>query len=136
MLSPSLDTVRLFIHVLAASVWVGGQIVLGGLVPSLRRSFPDATTVVAQSFGRVAWPAFAVVVVTGLWNLGDIDVANTTTEYQVTLFVKILLVMTSGAAAFVHQIGQTKAALAIGGALGLLAALAAMFCGYLLTTAS
>ena len=26
MLSPTLDTVRLFLHVLAASVWVGGQI--------------------------------------------------------------------------------------------------------------
>ena len=28
-----LDTLRLFIHVLAASVWVGGQIVLAGIVP-------------------------------------------------------------------------------------------------------
>ena len=28
MLSPTLTTVRLFLHVLAASVWVGGQIVL------------------------------------------------------------------------------------------------------------
>ena len=33
MLSPTLDTVRLFVHVLAASVWVGGQIALGGIVP-------------------------------------------------------------------------------------------------------
>ena len=134
MLSPTVDTVRLFLHVLAASVWVGGQIVLGGLVPALRRSFPEAPRVAAKAFARIAWPAFAVVVVTGLWNLGDIDVTNTTTAYQVTLFVKILLAMASGAAAFVHQVGQSKAALAIGGAVGLLAALGAMFCGYLLTT--
>ena len=134
MLSPTIDTIRLFLHVLGASVWVGGQIVLGGLVPSLRRSFPDATKVVAQSFARVAWPAFALVVITGLWNLADIDVANTTTEYQITLFVKITLAIASGAAAAVHQVGQSRAALAIGGAVGLIAALGAMFCGYLLTT--
>ena len=134
MLSPTADTIRLFLHVLAASVWVGGQIVLAGIVPSLRQSFPDATKPVARAFARVAWPAFAVVVVTGLWNLADIDVANTTTSYQITLFVKIALAMASGAAAAVHQVGTSKIALAVGGAIGLLAALGAMFCGYLLTT--
>ena len=40
MLSPTIDTIRLFLHILAASVWVGGQIVLAGLVPSLKRAFP------------------------------------------------------------------------------------------------
>ena len=134
MLSPTLDTVRLFLHVLAASVWVGGQLVLAGLVPALRRHHPDATTVAARAYARVAWPAFAIVVVTGLWNLADIDVANTTTVYQVTLFVKIALAIVSGAAAAVHQVGRSKLALAVGGALGLLTALGAMFCGYLLTT--
>jgi len=134
MLSPTLDTFRIFLHLLAASVWVGGQIVLAGLVPGLRRAFPESGPVIARAFARVAWPAFAVVVVTGLWNLGEINVTDTSTAYQVTLFVKILLAMVSGAAAAVHQIGRSKAALAIGGALGLLAALGAMFCGYLLTT--
>ncbi|HSH11474.1 MAG TPA: hypothetical protein VLA10_06775 [Ilumatobacter sp.] len=135
MLSPTLDTVRLFLHVLAASVWVGGQIVLAGLVPSLGRSFPGAPKVMAQAYQRVAWPAFAIVVVTGLWSLGEVDVGNTSTSYQITLFVKITLAISSGAAAAVHQVGQSKAALAIGGAIGLLAALGAMFCGILLTTA-
>jgi len=134
MLSPTVDTVRLFLHVLAASVWVGGQIALAGLVPNLRRSFPDATKIVARSFARVAWPAFAVVVLTGIWNLADIDVTDTTTTYQVTLFVKIMLAMASGAAAVIHQVGRSRLALALGGAVGLLAALGAMFCGYLLTT--
>ncbi len=134
MLSPTLTTLRLFIHVLAASVWVGGQIVLAGLVPSLRRCFPESTKVVAQAFARVAWPAFAIVVLTGLWNLSEIDVANTDTAYQVTLFLKVALAIASGAAAAIHQVGRSKLALAVGGAVGLLAALGAMFCGYLLTT--
>lgn len=134
MLSPTVDTIRLFLHVLAASVWVGGQIVLVGLVPSLRRTHPDATNVAARAYARVAWPAFIVVVLTGVWNLADIDVANTTTTYQITLFVKIALAIASGAAAAVHQLGRSKVALAVGGAIGLIAALGAMYCGYLLTT--
>ncbi len=134
MLSPNANTIRLFLHVLSASVWVGGQIVLAGIVPSLRRTHPDATKVVARAFARVAWSAFAVVVLTGFWNLTEVDVSDTTTEYQITLFLKIALAIASGAAAAVHQIGRSKAALAIGGALGLLAALSAMFLGYVLTT--
>lgn len=136
MLSPTLTSVRLFLHVLAASVWVGGQIVLIGLVPAIRASYPEATRLVARAYGRVAWPAFTVVVLTGLWNIGEIDVTNTSTAYQITLFVKITLAIVSGAAAAVHQVGRSKVALAVGGAVGFLAALAAMFLGYLLTTGS
>jgi putative copper export protein len=134
VLSPTLDTVRLFLHVLAATVWVGGQIVLAGLVPSLRRSSAEATKVAARAYARVAWPAFAVLVVTGLWNIAEVDVADTTTQYQVTLFVKIALAVVSGVAAAVHQLGTSKVALAVGGALGLLAALGAMFLGFVLRT--
>ena len=134
MLSPTADTVRLFLHVLAASVWVGGQIVLAGLVPRLRGLSPDATKVAANAFAKIAWPAFAVVVLTGFWNLAEVDVGDTSTEYQVTLFVKILLAIVSGAAAAVHSVGRSKVALAVGGALGLLGALGAMFLGLVLTT--
>lgn len=136
MLSPTMNTIRLFLHVLSASVWVGGQIALAGVVPSLRRVAPESTKVVARAFARVAWPAFAVAVLTGLWNLTEVDVADTSTAYQVTVFVKILLAMSSGGAAVVHAVGRSRATLAIGGAVGLLAALGAMFCGYLLTTGS
>jgi putative copper export protein len=38
MISPTLDSLRIFLHLLAAAVWVGGQIVLGGLVPKLRKT--------------------------------------------------------------------------------------------------
>lgn len=31
----------LFLHLLAAAVWVGGQIVLAALVPALRAAGPD-----------------------------------------------------------------------------------------------
>ena len=135
MLSPTLDTVRLFVHVLAAAVWVGGQIALAGIVPRLRATFPESTKVVAQTYGKVAWPEFAVVVGTVLWSLTEIDVASTTTEYKVTLFLKITLAVASGAAAAVHSVGTSRLAMALGGALGLLFALGAMFLGILLRTA-
>lgn len=134
MLSPTLDTVRLFVHVLAASVWVGGQIVLMGVVPTLRSSYPEATRVVARAYGKVAWPAFAVVVVTGLWNLSEIPVGGTDTAYQITLFAKISLAIVSGAAAVVHQVGRSRVALAVGGAVGFVAAFAALFLAFLLRT--
>jgi putative copper export protein len=136
MLSPSADTVRLSLHVIAASVWVGGQLVLGGIVPPLRRSHPDSLSTVANAYARVAWPALAVLVVTGMWSLVEVDLGNTTNAYQATVLLKIAVSVVSGVAAAVHQVGRTKVALAVGGAVGLLGALAAVFLGVLLRTGS
>jgi len=135
VLSPTAATIRLFLHVLAASVWVGGQIVLVGIVPAIRSAHPDVTRLVAKAYGRVAWPAFAIAVVTGIWNMIEVD-ASGWAAYQITLGVKILLVTVSGLAAAVHQVGRSKVALAVGGALGFVCALAAMFVGMVLTTGS
>ena len=134
MLSPTADSIRLFLHVLAASVWVGGQIVLGGLVPKLRQVAPESLKVAANAFARIAWPAFAVVVVTGMWNILDITVGDMSTEYQVSMFVHVLLAMAAAMFVVIHSVGQTKSALALGGALGLLTSLGAMFVGVLLQT--
>lgn len=134
MLSPSADSIRLFLHVLAASVWVGGQIVLGGLVPKLRQAAPETLKVAANAFARVAWPAFVVIVVTGMWNILDIKVGDMSTDYQVTMFVHVLLAMATAMFAVIHAVGKTKLALALGGALGLLTSLGAMFVGIMLQT--
>ena len=132
MLSPTADSIRIFLHVLAASVWVGGQIVLGGLVPKLRQVAPESLKVAANAFARIAWPAFAVVVVTGMWNILDITVGDMSTEYQVSLFVHVLLALAAAMFVVILSVGQTKLALALGGALGLLTSLGAMFVGILL----
>jgi len=134
MISPTLDTLRLFLHVLAASVWVGGQIVLGGLVPRLRARHPESLSTAAQGFARVAWPAFGITVVTGIWNILEVSSADTDSNYQVTLFVHVLLAVATAIFAAVHSMGRGKLALALGGALGLLTGLGAMFVGLLLRT--
>ncbi len=136
MLSPTLTTWRLVLHIFAATIWVGGQFALAGVVPSLRRVSPEATKAAARAFSRIAWPAFAVLLVTGIWNLMEVDVTTAPTSYQVTVLVKITLAVVSGAAAAVHQVGQSKLALATGGAIGALAAVGALFLGVLLRTGS
>ena len=70
MLAPALDSVRLTLHVLAATVWVGGQIVMTGpgrAGPPARGG--DATKTLARAFARMAWPAYLLLIVTGIWNV-------------------------------------------------------------------
>jgi putative copper export protein len=133
VLSPSLDTLRIFLHVLAATVWVGGQLTLAGLVPTLRSAAPDVVPVAARRFNRIAWPAFGVLVATGIWNLVEVDLGSTSTAYQVTLMVKLVVVALSGVGAAVHVVSRSKVALAVGGSLAGLGAVGALFLGVLLT---
>ena len=131
MLSIDVETLRLFLHVLAATIWVGGQLTLAALVPVLRRAGAEVPRLAARQFGRVAWTAFAVLVVTGIWNMAEYDDTDAS-GYRTTMTVKLVLVALSGVAAFVHQRSKSKAGLAIGGAATGLFALAALFFGIVL----
>jgi putative copper export protein len=131
MLSVSWDTVRLFLHVLAATVWVGGQLTLAALVPTLRALGTEVPKAAARRFNQVAWPAFAVLVATGAWNIAaehDKDHG----AYRTTLIVKLVVVAVSGVTAFLHARARSTAALAVYGALTGLSALGALFLGVLL----
>ena len=127
-----MTALRLFLHILAASIWVGGQIVLAGLVPTARSLGPDAPKAVANAFNRIAWPALGVAVLTGLWNLLAIDM-NDLPHPWVELHV--LAVLLTAAGALLHtQAKGNKAMLAVGGAMSSLFAIAAMYLGVLVTT--
>jgi putative copper export protein len=133
VLSPTWVTVRLFLHVLAACVWVGGQLLLGALVPTLRATSPDAPRAAARAFNKVAWPAFGVLVATGVWNLVSVKLTDTSTTYQATVLLKVFVVAASGIGAFVHtRANGRKLALALGGALAAVGGLLALFLGVLL----
>jgi putative copper export protein len=126
-----MDAFRLFLHVLAASVWVGGQIVLAGLVPTVRGFGEDATRQVARAFNRIAWPAYGVAVVTGLWNVFALPLDDLMHPW---IELKVLAVLLSGVGALVHQMAKgNKAMLAIGGAMSSVFAVAAMYLGFLVT---
>ena len=131
MLPVTWTTVRLFLHVLGATVWVGGQLTLAGLVPGLRRVSPDAPRTVARRFNVIAWIAFAVLVATGIWNILAIR-PDWSSSYGTTLIVKLVVVAASGLTAALHTRARSAAPLAIFGALSGLTALAALFLGVLL----
>jgi len=134
MLDVNTATVRLFLHVLAATVWVGGQLTLAGLLPVLRGLGPEATRAAARQFDRLAWPAFAVLVVTGVWNLLEVEIGDTGIEYQITVAVKLVLVAASGIGAAAHRGATSKAVLAAGGAAAAIGAIGALFIGVQLRT--
>jgi putative copper export protein len=131
MLAVSWDTVRLFLHVLAATLWVGGQLTLAALVPALRRLGAEIPRTAARRFNQVAWPAFAVLIVTGVWNVIAVR-SHITGSYQTTLVVKLVVVAVSGAAAALHARAKSTVGLAVFGALTGISALAALFLGILL----
>jgi putative copper export protein len=131
MLAVSWDTIRLFLHVLAATVWVGGQITLAALVPVLRRLGTEIPRAAARRFNQVAWPAFAVLVITGIWNIVAVR-SQIHGSYETTLVVKLIAVAISGVSAALHARARNPAGLAVFGALTGISALAALFLGILL----
>ena len=130
-LAPTLDAVRLSLHVLAATVWVGGQITLAGLVPTARRLGEEAPRALARAFGRVQWPAYGVLVVTGLWNVSAVH-AGQPHAWQAVLGVKVVVVALAGLSAYLHTRSTTPRGLALWGAAAALSSLAALVMGVFL----
>lgn len=131
MLPVDVESLRLFLHVLAATIWVGGQITLGALVPVLRRAGADVPRVAARQFGRVAWSAFALLVATGVWNLASYDDTDRH-GFAATISLKLVFVALSGIAAVVHSYAKSRLWLALGGAAAALFSLGALFLGVVL----
>jgi putative copper export protein len=130
--APTLDAVRLTLHVLAAAIWVGGQIVMTGLVGPTRRLGPDAPRVLAQAFARIVWPAYLVLIITGFWNISIFHFASQTSAWKAVLMVKIVVVVAAGVGAFLHQRATTKPALALWGSVAGIASIAALAMGVVL----
>jgi putative copper export protein len=134
VLSITLEDFRLFLHVLAATVWVGGQITLAGLLPVLRKAGADVPKTVAQQFNRIAWPAFGVLILTGIWNIAaDHDQLHDDPDFRHTLWAKLTFVALSGVSAYMHTKAKSKAGLAIWGAGTAVFALAALLFGLVLS---
>ncbi len=132
MLAPALDTVRLTLHVLAATVWVGGQIVMTGLVGPSRAIGGDAPKVLARAFARMAWPAFVVLLATGIWNVTAVHYSSQDSAWKAVLMAKIAVVIVAGVAVALHQQARTKGQLAVWGSVGGVASVTALVMGILL----
>jgi putative copper export protein len=136
VIGPTGADIVLWVHVLAATVWIGGQVVIALLVPLLRAE-PALLAEAARRYAQLAWSAFAVLVMTGVINMHDAgigiaDLGSTSTGR--TLGVKLMLVLVSGMAAAGHQVlssrGRTSPMASAGlGGLSLLTAVAAALFG-------
>jgi putative copper export protein len=132
VLAPALDTIRLTLHVLAATVWVGGQIVMMGLVGPARTLGGDAPKTLARAFARMAWPAYVVLVVTGIWNISTFTWSAQSSAWKAVLMAKIVVVLLAGLGAFLHQRATSKEQLALWGSVAGTASVAALVMGVLL----
>jgi putative copper export protein len=132
MLAPALDTLRLTLHVLAASIWVGGQIVMMGMIGPSRSFGPEAPPALARAFAKMAWPAYAVLVLTGFWNISTFTWADQSAAWKAVLIAKLVVVALAGLGAFFHQRSSTRSALALWGSVAGMASVAALAMGILL----
>ena len=132
MLPITLDDVRLFLHVIGATVWVGGQLIFLALIPVLRRLDPDLRRPIARRVTWALWAGFALLIVTGIWNLMAVNPGSQSHAWQTTLAVKLGVVVLSGAAAAIHMVVTGRRSRAIWGALTGISALCALLLGVLL----
>jgi hypothetical protein len=102
------------------------------LVPTARRISSDAPRAIARGFARLSWPAYALLVATGIWNVGATHASTQSFAWRVVLGVKIGVVALAGLAALAHTRATTRRGLAMWGSLSGLAALAALVLGVLL----
>lgn len=121
--------VRLSVHILAASVWVGGQIVLAGLLPTLRSLGPDVPRKIAQIFARLSWPAFWLLILTGFWNYAAVHGASQSSSWNAVFALKMAMVVIAGVGAFVHTRASSPRARGASAGISTLAAIAAMVLG-------
>jgi putative copper export protein len=132
VLTPAIEGIRLTLHVLAAAIWVGGQLTLGGLVPSLRRLGSEATAAVTKAFGRLAWPAYAVLLITGLWNYSSFNMNKVSLAWKIVVGIKITVALLAGVAAYLHQRAKSKAGIAAWGGISGITSVAALALGVFL----
>lgn len=140
------DTIRIFLHLLSVSVWIGGQIVVAGIIPLVRKvskevGAPEGEMTIVQKvahrFSKVAWPFFALAVITGLWNTVAItdEWSSTSLGWRVGFTTKLILVALSGVTAWLHGRAKQATERALFAALTLLSALAALLLAASFTTA-
>ena len=106
------DALVLWVHLICASIWVGGSIFIGAvLVPVLKSYTKSMEELVAlmvkvgRRFNKITIPAFAILIVTGIYNSRAFVMdpsALLTSAYGIILFVKIILVIATVITYIVH----------------------------------
>ncbi len=130
-LTSTTDSIRLFLHVIGATIWVGGQLVFAALVPVLKAKDAALPKIVAKQFNKIAWPAFALLIISGAWNMATLS-KDLPASYHVALAIKMVVVTLSGVAAHLHSRAKTSKGMAMWGGISGLTAISATYVGVLL----
>ena len=104
-------TVLRIVHLMSATVWVGGTIVLVFVgVPAIRKLEGEARAVALKALGRrwrpLGWSAMGAAIISGLWLThlhGALDPAALSTDFDRTLIVKSVLVIFLVIGALIHD---------------------------------
>jgi len=131
VLAPAVDGIRLTLHVLAAAVWVGGQLTVAGLLGTVRQLGDEAPRKIARAFGRLSWPAYAVLLGTGVWNVAAAG-GNQRPAWKAVLWAKIAVALLAGLTAWLHSRSTGRAGLAVWGSVAGAASIAALVMGVFL----
>jgi hypothetical protein len=87
---------------------------------------------VARALARLLWPACALLVVTGIWNIGSLTVSQASTTRKTVLIVQIVVGALAGLAVYLPQRAVSRQAIAVWGTVGALASVAALCLGVFL----
>jgi putative copper resistance protein D len=106
------DGLVIWVHLICASIWVGGSIFIAAVaMPVLRSHFQSLDervgfmVKVGRQFNKITMPAFAVLILTGMYNaraFAGNPGALLESTYGLLLLTKIILVLATVGAYVVH----------------------------------
>jgi len=90
------------LHLISASVWLGGMIMMGAFVPVVRKIDDSGTTLkaLASRFGQIGWGVYFLALFSGMgmfliaWGSSDLD------NY---FHIKMTLFVIAGVLTFIHS---------------------------------
>lgn len=99
---PIADSLITWIHLLSASVWVGGSIFIGMVIAPMLKTFTSSVTEraifmikVGRRFNKIALPALVILIATGIYKAHLLLASPNTlldSNYGIILVIKIIVV--------------------------------------------
>ncbi len=106
------DGLVTWVHLICASIWVGGSIFIAAVAVPVLRSHTKSTeelvglmVKLGRQFNKITMPAFAILIVSGIYNSRAFisqPAALLDSGYGILLLIKIILVLATVGAYVVH----------------------------------
>jgi len=97
-------------------------------VVTLRGISHDAPGKVAKAFARFTWPAFGLLIVTGVWSVAAVG-SGASSNWNAVFGIKMFCVIIAGLGAFLHTKAASPKAKGVFAGVGMLGTIAAMVLG-------